>query len=91
MCRYRIASGGRRKDEMHNEKIGRVLEEYIYLREKGLELSVSKSKMLRFKKRRGGKESGMMIEGGKIEEIKEFKYYLGFVFQRNGGMETCKG
>lgn len=51
MCRYRIASGGRRENEMHNEKIGKVFK-------KGLELSVSKSKVLRFKKKGGEIRNG---------------------------------
>jgi len=54
-----------------------------YLREKGLELSVEKSKILIFGK--GGKEKKVnWYWGGKeIEEVQSFKY-LGFTFNRKG-------
>lgn len=67
-----------------------ALEEMIkrlekYLEKKRLELSVKKSKILRF--RRGGgvtREKDWYWKGQKIQEVKEFEY-LGFLLQRNGG------
>lgn len=64
----------------------RALERYV--REKGLELNVEKSKMMRLKKGEGReKKTEWWWKEKRIEEVKEFKY-LRFVFQRNGGTEA---
>jgi len=58
-----------------------------YLKEKGLELNVGKTKVLRFKKGAGReKKLEWWWRGERIEEVREFRY-LGFIFQRNGGRE----
>lgn len=64
----------------------RTMEEY--LRKKGMELNVGKSKIVRFKK--GGDRQKVMEwwwREEKIKEVKEFKY-LGFTFQKNGEMKA---
>lgn len=59
-----------------------------YVRGKGLEVNVGKSKIMRFK-RGGGRKKKIRWrwEGKEIEEVREFKY-LGYVFQSNGGQES---
>jgi len=58
-----------------------------YIKEKGLEVNVEKSKVLRFRKG-GGRDKRVewWWKGERIEEVKEFKY-LGFTFQKNGGLD----
>ncbi|EZA58505.1 hypothetical protein X777_14664 [Ooceraea biroi] len=59
-----------------------------YLERKNLELNVSKTKILRFKKGRGRlNKRKWRWKRNEIEEIKEFKY-LGYTIQRNGGQEA---
>lgn len=56
-----------------------------YVKEKGLEVNVGKSKIMRF--RRGGgrkKEIRWRWEGKEVEKVREYKY-LGYIFQSNGG------
>lgn len=65
--------------------IGRLEE---YMERKGLELNVSKTKVMRFKKGEGRmKKREWRWRGKKMEEVKEFRY-LGYMLQRNGGQEA---
>lgn len=57
-----------------------------YLIEKGLELNVGKTKVVRFGKRMRGRVEWSWGKD-KIEEIKEIKY-LGYVFKRNGRQDA---
>jgi len=59
-----------------------------YLDEKGLELNVGKTRIMRFRKGGGRLARWTWRWKGKvIEEVKEFRY-LGYVLQRNGGQEA---
>lgn len=57
-----------------------------YVREKGLEVNVGKSKVMRFRRGEGGKKIRWRCEGREVEEVREYKY-LGYIFQSNGGQE----
>jgi len=59
-----------------------------YLKGKGLELNVEKTKIVRFK-RGGGRLNKVNWSwgGSRIEEVREYKY-LGYKMQRNGGQES---
>lgn len=62
-----------------------MIEEFRrYVWEKGLEVNLEKSKMVRFGKRAGIKGKGEWKWGeNEIEEVNEFNY-LDFIFQRKG-------
>lgn len=59
-----------------------------YLDEKRLTLNVNKTKIMRFRKGGGRWKKVEKWRGRKIEEVREFTTYLGYVLQRNGGQEA---
>lgn len=62
-----------------------------YLWEKGLEVNQEKSKIIRFGKRvKSGKEGEWKWGERIIKEVRKYRY-LGFIFQRNGGIERHVG
>lgn len=62
-----------------------------YLWEKGLEVNQEKSKIMRVGKRvKSGKEGEWKWEERMIKEVRKYRY-LGFIFQRNGGIERHVG
>jgi len=59
-----------------------------YLEEKGLNLNVEKTKIIRFRKGGGRRHKvDWRWKGKKIEEVREFKY-LGYTMMQNGGQEA---
>jgi len=58
-----------------------------FLDEKGLELNVEKTKIMRFRKRGERKKKLDCWMRKKIEEVKKFKY-LGYSLKENGGQEA---
>lgn len=68
------------EDEMRS-MIGRLEE---YLERKGLELNVSKTKVMKLRRGKGRMDKRVWKWKGKIiEEVREFKY-IEYVLQRNG-------
>lgn len=62
-----------------------------YLWEKGLEANQEKSKIMRFGKRvKSGKKGEWKWGERMIKEVRKYRY-LGFIFQRNGGIERHVG
>ncbi|XP_072761238.1 uncharacterized protein [Anoplolepis gracilipes] len=60
-----------------------------YMDRKGLEVNIGKTKIMRFRRGRGGRKSkrSWRWKGKEVEEIKEYRY-LGYTLQRNGRQEA---
>ena len=76
----------------NEEEMKRIIKTYSnYLKKKGLELNVEKTKVMEFRKAGGRRKKTELFweEGKKIEKVKEFKY-LGYVLKADNSDEHIK-